>query len=204
MLKQHIGWVLLFLVCMPELARAEIIEANWKPARVAQGVKVFTGKIEGSAFLAFKATTTIAAPLETVLETILDHSEYPDWYDNCKAIQLLSVPSAEQAVVRMEVKTPFPLANRDLINLIKVTRTERQVVVTMKSLPAFAPPVKGLVRMEKADGAWLLEKVRSGTRIVQTYHADAKAKAPAWMVNRFIVDGPINSLSTLRRRLESN
>lgn len=179
------------------------IQGEWQSTKQAQDVHVYTAAVKDSNFLAFKAVTTLPFDLDTVLNAIMDHERYPKWYDNCQSSETLATLSPHEAVLRIVVKTPFPLANRDLINRATVARTAERAVVTLRSEPDFVPEKKGLVRMTRADGFWLLEAVNEGTRVSQVYHADAKAKAPAWVVNRFIVDGPIRSLSNLRIEIET-
>ena len=49
---------------------------------------------------------------------------------------------------------------------------------------------------------WVLQTVPGGTQVLQTYHADPQVKMPAWMINRFIIDGPLQSMKNLADRLE--
>ena len=199
MIRSILLGILLVFSLMPGLSVAVSDTADWQSAKQKGGVEVFTAEVPGSNFLAFKATTIIAAPLERVLAVVMDHESYPDWYDNCRATEVLAEESGQDAVIRLVVKAPFPLSNRDLINRVNVSQLSDGVLVSLQSSPTYIPEVDGVVRMEKADGSWLLQSTPEATRVTQTYHADAKTKAPAWIVNRFIIDGPINSLRNLTR-----
>lgn len=178
------------------------IVAEWQPAKTKNGIEVSTAEIEGSRFLAFKAHTVIEAALEDVLAAITDHSSYPEWYDNCLNAELVEWVEPDSAVVRIVIKTPFPLANRDAINQVTITRQGAQVLVDLTSRPTATAEVRGLVRMTTASGSWQLRSVAAGTEVTHTYHADPLARVPAWLVNRFVVDGPINSLTNLKKRLQ--
>ena len=74
--------------------------------------------------------------------------------------------------------------------------------VVLASEPNHIPLTRGLVRMQIAKGSWLLTPLPEGTKIVHTYHGDPMIRVPAWLVNRFVVDGPINTLANLRKRVE--
>ena len=189
------------LVIVAPTCWAEPIVADWQPAKTKNGVEVSTAEIEGSRFLAFKAYTLIEAELDDVLAAISDHSSYPDWYDNCLAAELVEWIEPDSAVVRIVIKTPFPLANRDAINQVVITRRGSEALVDLTSRPTAMGNVKGLVRMTQASGSWHLRAVPTGTEVTHTYHADPQARVPAWLVNRFVVDGPISSLTNLRERL---
>ena len=194
----------LFFLVLHADGQADVVKADWQFAKEQDDVRVYTGEVQGSKFLAFQAMVEIKAPVEAVLEAIADHASYPQWYDNCKSTELLEMRSPNQAVVRIVIKTPFPLANRDAINQVTINRVDGGAVVDLRSLPNATASVRGLVRMEQASGTWVLEESADATRVIHTYHADPKASVPAWMVNRFVVDGPLRSLSALRKRLESS
>jgi len=201
MLGMMLGVVGALLGAAP-VAWADPIVADWQPAKTKNGVEVSTAEIEGSRFLAFKASTLIEANLDDVLAAISNHSSYPDWYDNCLAAELVEWVEPDSAVVRIVIKTPFPLANRDAVNQVVITRRGSEALVDLTSRPTAIQTVKGLVRMTQASGSWRLRAVEAGTEVTHTYHADPQVRVPAWMVNRFVVDGPINSLTNLKKRLQ--
>jgi len=183
-------------------SQADPIVADWQPTKTKNGVAVSTAEIAGSRFLAYKAHTIIKASLDDVLAAITDHTGYPEWYDNCLEAELLEWLEPDGAVVRIVIKTPFPLANREAINQVVITRQGSEAMVSLTSRPTAKEPVKGLVRMTRASGSWHLRTVEAGTEVTHTYHADPKARVPAWMVNRFVVEAPIASLTNLRNRLQ--
>ena len=180
---------------------AVAMEADWQPAKEAYGVRVATAKIAGSKFVAFRAETQIAATVDEILAVLTDHAAYPEWYFNCKDTEIIEWGEAQSALVRVTIKTPFPLANRDAVNLVTVEPRADGTLVRLVSQPERVPEVRGLVRMSIADGSWWLEPNGEGTRVTHFYNADPEARVPAWMVNRFVVDGPIKTLSNLRARL---
>lgn len=196
-IRQKLSCFGLVLVSLSTPCVADVITADWQRAKQDKGVEVFTGEVVDSKFLAFKAITVIPAPLEAVLAAITDQVGYPEWYDNCKETEVIEYSGPDTAIVRIVIKTPFPLANREAVNQVSVTRVAGGAIVDLKSVPEAQPPVRGLVRMEQASGTWELQETEQGTRVIHTYHADPKAKVPAWIMNRFVVDGPINSLSEL-------
>ena len=182
-------------------ASATAMEADWQPAKEANGVRVATAKIAGSKFVAFRAETQIDASVDEILAVLTDHETYPEWYFNCKDTEVIEWGDAHSALVRVTIKTPFPLANRDAVNLVTVEPRTDGTLVRLVSQPERVPEVRGLVRMSVADGSWWLEPNAEGTRVTHFYNADPEARVPAWMVNRFVVDGPIKTLSNLRARL---
>ena len=209
---EGLGWVmwaprfllsLLVVWVLPVSAgERDLDQAIWEPAKEERGVEVFTADIPGSKFLAFKATTVIAAPVGDVLAVLTEHPEYPGWYDNCAEVELIEYQQPDTAFIRVVVKTPFPWADREAVNRVTVVEAEQQTRVVLASVPNHIPSTQGLVRMQMAKGSWLLTPSPEGTKIVHTYHGDPMIRVPAWLVNRFVVDGPISTLVNLRKRVE--
>ena len=176
---------------------------HWQLAKEKAGVRVETASIGGSPFLAFRAETVIDATKEAVLVALNDHESYTEWYFNCKATDLIERHEDESALVRVTINAPFPLADRDAVNWVTVERKPAGTLVSLQSQPGRVDEVKGVVRMQVASGGWWLQNEGNATRVIHFYHADPKAKAPAWLVNRFVVDGPVRTLSKLRRKVEA-
>ena len=176
---------------------------DWRFAKEKSGVRVETASIDGSPFLAFRAETVIDAPKEAVLMALNDHESYAEWYANCKATDLIERHGDESALVRVTIDVPFPLADRDAVNWVTVERKPAGTLVSLQNQPGRIDEVKGLVRIQVASGGWWLQSEGDATRVIHFYHADPKAKAPAWLVNRFVVDGPLRTLSKLRRKVEA-
>ncbi len=198
----RVRWIGL-LLCALFAGGAGAMEADWQPAKEEDGVSVATAKIGNSKFVAFRAETQINASVQEILAVLTDHESYPEWYDNCKETEVIEWGESQSALVRVTIKTPFPLANRDAVNYVTIEPGDNGTMVRMVSLPDRAAEVKGLVRMSVADGSWWLEPNGTGTRVVHFYNADPEARVPAWMVNRFVVDGPIRTLRALRERVEA-
>lgn len=175
---------------------------DWQPAGDENGVVVYTAKVPGSNFPAFKAVTIMHAEIQDILVTLADHAAYPQWYHRCSEAQMIEPYVNGQAVVRIRVKTPFPLADRDTVNQVTVRFQDGNAHIILTSVPERVPLVKGLVRMTKASGSWALEAIDEGTRVTHIYHADPETRVPGWMMNRYVVDGPIKTLANLRRRVE--
>lgn len=204
--QQMLTWGLIALGWLGGLTHgvgwANEINADWQLAKQDRGVAVYTGAVAGSKFLAFKAVTIVADPLDEVLAVLLDHTKYPLWYANCEQAQVLDVLGTDQTMVRIVVKTPFPLASRETINTVTLTRSEHSARIDLVNAPGAVPLTRGVVRMQTAGGTWVLQTVPRGTQVLQTYHADPQVKMPAWMINRFIIDGPLQSMKNLADRLE--
>jgi hypothetical protein len=75
--------------------------------------------------------------------------------------------------------------------------------VNVNGIPDYIPHIKGIVRMEKADGFWLLNSL-DGKKINITYqmHVEPGGIIPAWLVNPFIKNVPYSTFEELRKIVE--
>ena len=97
-------------------------------------------------------------------------------YANCEQAQVLDVLGTDQTMVRIVVKTPFPLASRETINTVTLTRSEHSARIDLVNAPGAVPLTRGVVRMQTAGGSWVLQTVPGGTQVLQTYHADSSGQ----------------------------
>ena len=201
-LKQMLACLLIGVlsILMPVQADGEALQ--WQHAKDKNGVAVSTAEVAGSSFLAFKAVTVIHAQMQDILTVLADHAAYPQWYNKVKQAQMIEPYVNDQAVVHIRIQMPFPLADRDTVNQVTVRFEDGNAEVILTSVAGRVPPVKGLVRMTQASGSWLLEPIEDGTRVTHVYHADPEIRVPRWVMNSYLIDGPIKSLVKLRRRIE--
>ena len=192
-------YFLLFLSCSNVIA---FEQEDWSLRIQQDGISVYTKKVAGSRIDAFKATTMISAEYEKVKEVILDYPNYPKWYQDYKAGEILEQTNQDQIVVRFIINAPFPIKDRDSVNRVSVQQTDEHIKVTLESAPTFIPHNNKQIRMTVSSGRWTLEKEDNQTRVTLEYHADPEIPVPSWVSNRYVVQGPAKSLSNLKKRLK--
>tara|TARA_Y100001934_G_scaffold235787_1_gene286806 strand:- start:117 stop:554 length:438 start_codon:yes stop_codon:yes gene_type:complete len=144
----------------------------------------------------------ISAEYEKVKEVILDYPNYPKWYQDYKAGEILEQTNQDQIVVRFIINAPFPIKDRDSVNRVSVQQTDEHIKITLESAPTFIPHNNKQIRMTISSGRWTLEKEDNQTRVTLEYHADPEIPVPSWVSNRYVVQGPAKSLSNLKKRLK--
>jgi hypothetical protein len=198
----RLPWAVIGLVLFTSWAQAEDNQPQWQAAKSKDGVAVFTALMPDSRFLAFKAVTVMDAKLDVIVMEIADYEAYPQWYYNIKETELVELPDSGEAIVRITIKAPFPFANRDAVNQVAIESHNDTMLIHLVSQPERVAAKDRIVRMSKASGSWLLEPHAEGTRVTHTYHADPKIRVPSWIMKRYVVDGPIKTLTNLRQRVE--
>ena len=174
---------------------------DWNLKIQQDGVTVYTKKVADSRIDAFKATTLVNAAYEKVKQIVLDYPNYPKWYQDYKSGEILEQLNQDEIIVHFVINAPFPIKDRDSVNRVFVQETEERITITLESKPTFIPHNNKQTRMAVSSGQWTLGKEGNQTRVTLEYHADPEIPIPSWVSNRYVVQGPVKSLSNLRKHL---
>jgi ribosome-associated toxin RatA of RatAB toxin-antitoxin module len=199
-LKSMVQLLILFTTAI--LINNNAFGQDWELAKNKKGISVYTRQSEGSNVKEFKAETVIKSDAEKVLEYIINVESYPQWYSDSKSTELLKKIDANNLVFQMEMKVPFPFANRDMVSKMNIVRDGSSIQVKIINVPDYIGEKKGIVRMPIAEGSWKLTPMANDNlRIDYSFSGDPSGNIPTWIVNMFIVDGPINTLTDLKEML---
>ena len=174
---------------------------DWTLRIQQDNVTVYTKKVGDSQIDAFKATTLVNAAYEKVKQIVLDYPNYPKWYQDYKSGEILEQLNQDEIIVHFVINAPFPIKDRDSVNRVFVQETDERITITLESKPTFIPHNNKQTRMAVSSGQWTLGKEGNQTRVTLEYHADPEIPIPSWVSNRYVVQGPVKSLSNLRKHL---
>ncbi len=177
-------------------------EENWTLAKEADGIKVYTRPVPGSAANEFRGIADIEAPLEVIVEIFKDIPSYTQWYGFCKEIKLLKQDTENHRVIYFVLKTMGPVKDRDFI-VDTVENHDRQAgrdVVVLNAVKEDLVPRKSrYVRMTDVSGSYVMTRVdHNRTHIVYTVKADPAGYIPAFVSNVMQKDQPYLTLKGLR------
>ncbi len=177
--------------------------ADWTLRRDAEGVRVWTRPVEGSAYHEFRGTVSVRAPVARVVTWIGDAERMPEWFFRCREAELVERLSPTEGVSYVVLHLPWPLADRESVIHWRIADTEGgATVVRMENAPDRLPPREGRVRVPNARGAWELTPQSDGTlEIALQMHFEPGGRLPGWIVNTVVVDMPYWTLRNLRDRL---
>lgn len=173
---------------------------SWKLMKESSGIQVFTRTNQGSAFKAFKGVVYIPARLSSIVATIDDTSVYSHLFHNAKNAKDLKRVNRNEAYKYMVTTLPWPATNRDSIvhSVLKQNKQTKTIQITMNGVPKYIPEKRGLVRIKKMTGRWLLIPERNSVKVVYEMSADPGGNLPTWLVNNMSVDLPFITLKNLR------
>lgn len=180
-------------------------DENWKFVTEKDGIKVFSKSIPESKVKAIKAECIINASASQVVSFLLDVKAAEQWVYHTKSCDLLRKVSPTELYYYSEVSLPWPLENRDFVAHVKVSRDALTEVITINSpvVSGFVPVKNGLVRINQGRGSWTITSLNKGqVKIEYVLLVNPGGVIPAWAVNMFASQGPIESFKNLRRDIQ--
>ena len=170
--------------------------SDWKFEKEQNKIKIYTRKTSGWEIKEYKAEFLIKASLLEVKNALRDIPNVHKWSKNTIMMKEIKTISKDNFYTYSQTDFPFPAYDRDNIVYIKYSYpTLTSILITMKSVPDFLPEKNGITRIKKMNGSWHLEVLEDGiTKVTQKAVVDPEGLFPSWLVNSFLIDGPLNNL----------
>ena len=200
MLKKLVLLFLLFTNC----AMAQQ-GAAWVQKENSDGIKIFTGDVDGSKFKAIKVEFELEATLSQVVATLMDTKGSEAWLYHTSSNYVVKKVSASEVYYYSMVDMPWPVSDRDFIAHLMVSQDKATKVVTIDAPCVYdlVPLKPKVVRIANSVGKWILTPAGSGhVKILYTLHADPGGILPAWLTNLFVTQGPKQSFKKLKAHIQ--
>lgn len=174
----------LLLVCTPASA--------WEEIHRVDGIRVLSQDRAGSKYEELKAEATLrGVPAEKAFAVVSDPDLYLKLIPNLSEAKVLKKTAAGCIRMYQRFNAPFPLSDRDYIvdlcdkSLTKNGKKIHRLVWTAAD-DASIPPKKGVVRVSKTEGHWILVATEDGKSTQAEYYvyADLGGKVPSSLVNQ--------------------
>lgn len=180
-----------------------IIPDTWKLEKSSGEVKAYTANI-GKPFKKIKVNCPVNLSNTKAFDKYFEVAKHSTWMPEILKSELLKVENENTWYTRYEVKFPFPFKNRELVYKMTKTTTDKEITVNYTSVPNYIPANKNFERMVISEGYWKFTKVTATTCIVETGAYNETAGIPAWLVNMFIIDVPLNTMVSCKKYFESS
>ena len=193
---------ILFLV---GFAYAGYGQGDWVLKIEKQGIAVYTRVLPDSKFKAIRVKLELETSLSRMVAVLLDVNAAVDWVYATKSAVLLKQVSPSEVFYYSEINIPWPFSNRDFIAQLKVRQDSLTKVVTVNgpTVPDYLPEKKGIVRVSRSEGKWVITPIGKGRiRVEYTLWTDPGGDLPAWLFNLFVTDGPMESFVKLKEQLK--
>lgn len=179
---------------------------NWKLKTEDEGIKVYTRAVTNSNFKAVKVNCLVAANASQFVAVIMDIKNSVNWAYHTKSATVLKQVSPSELYYYSEVQVPWPVHNRDFICHITVKQNPQTKVITIDApcLGDYIPEKEGIVRVKQSVGKWVITPAgKDALNIEYTLALDPGGDVPAWLINLFAAEGPMQTFKRLKIQLQN-
>jgi hypothetical protein len=199
---KRLKFIVLIFFVLAFTAPVYAAEYPWQLKTTAEGISVYTRKVDGSAILEFKATMTVDAPLSKIIPIFEDTKGLMSWYYQCIHSELVKNENPQDKIQYIVLRLPWPVAERDCVFRSSKSTDEKNssISYSIHALPDFLPIKKDKIRVPMINAIWRFTSLPGGkTEIYFQQHSNPGGSLPAFIVNGLTVDTPFNSLKALRQ-----
>lgn len=179
-------------------------QAHWKLSTDQEGIKIYTSPVPGSKVKALKVECEFNATPSQFVAVLMDVRTAADWVYHTKSCTLVKQVSPSELYYYSEISIPWPAQNRDFVAHLTVHQDPQTNVVTVDgpSVPGFVPVKDGVVRIAHSSGQWIIAPDGGNVKVTYILQVDPGGAIPAWLVNMFATEGPLQSFRKLKLQLK--
>jgi hypothetical protein len=100
--------------------------------------------------------------------------------------------------VQFTMEMSWPLKKRDLVSDVKITKNKDLITISLESTPDYIESSDNFIRIDDSKSKWVLSKIDNETTKVSLQSYAIIDGIPSFIVDMFIVEGPLFSLSNLK------
>ena len=174
----------------------------WVSEYNKEGIEIFTRNPEGSYLKEFKAQTRMKTDIHTLMAVMADHHAHIQWMDGIATCELIEVFSSREKIYYYTIPFPWPMTDRDLVlrTTVQQNPVTRGIEIKIISEPG-AVTDRGNERMRIAQGSWEFLPLPEGMVKVSYQFFSDPTGIPAWIVNMFILNTPVNTFKSLKEMI---
>jgi hypothetical protein len=177
---------------------------SWKLKDEEEGIKVYTRKVEDSDIKAIKVECTIEATLSQLTAVLLDFPASSEWIYATKFCRVQKSISPSELIYHSEIDVPWPASNRDFVVRLKFEQDSitKKLTVDGENLPYYLKEQEDVVRIMHTESNWTVTPRNKYLDIVFTLHVHPGGSIPAWLINLFVIRGPLETFRNLRSQVK--
>ncbi|MDP6980287.1 MAG: START domain-containing protein [Myxococcota bacterium] len=166
---------------------------------------MYTRKPAGSAFSAYRLEAEFDAPIDIVAAAATKHMIDPENRQRNMDKTVLERDEFGALIhSHIYISAPF-VADRDVVTRVDFLSDPASKTHTLRwrATDEGPPPKSGVIRLDRSDGSWTFIAGPNGTtRAIYMSHTEIAGSLPAWILNGFMSDSMVHSITGLRQAVE--
>ncbi|SDG27282.1 START domain-containing protein [Dyadobacter soli] len=179
-------------------------QTKWKLIADKEQIRIYSSAVPESKIKAIKVDCVVDASLAQMVALVLDVEAGTQWVYKTKSCTLVKRVSPTDLYYHSEISLPWPLDNRDFVAHLMARQdpTTKAVTIDGPVVAGMVPVKRNVVRVSDSKGRWLLTPVAGKVRIEYILHTDPGGYLPAWAVNAFAAEGPMETFKSMKQQLK--
>lgn len=179
-------------------------QGEWKLISDKDQISIYSQAVPESKIKAIKVVCLVDATLAQMVALLLDVEAGTQWVYKTKSCRLVKKVAPGELFYYSEISLPWPLDNRDFVAHLRTTQDSVSKVVTIDGpvVSGMVPLKQNVVRVSNSKGRWVLSPLPGKVRIEYTLHTDPGGYIPAWAVNLFAAEGPMETFKSMKQQLK--
>ena len=177
----------------------DLYQTSWKLKKEENNIKIFLRKTleEKQEYL---AETIINKDMNSIYKEIIDYNNSHKWMYKLESSKILDKKNDSLFYVQFTMEMSWPLKKRDLVSDVKITKNKDLITISLESTPDYIESSDNFIRIDDSKSKWILSKIDNETTKVSLQSYAIIDGIPSFIVDMFIVEGPLFSLSNLKSK----
>ena len=178
---------------------------DWKLVKEIENIQVYIRKPVGAKYEQVKIISKTQSRLSEIVRALEDVEHHKDWVYATSESSFLSKSSNTQFDYYVTMDMPFPVKDRDVtIRYQRIQQQDKKVLINSKAVIGLKQNRDGFVRIVDFNSSYKLTPLDNGWVEIEYFmKVDPGGKLPAWVVNLFTTKGPMETMKSLFKLLES-
>ncbi len=174
--------------------------AAWELQRNDEQAMAYSQIDKASGLQVCRVETLMKVSLNALVAVQRDAARIPVWMEGVKSSAVVQ-EGDDYYVTHTLVPSPWPVKDRDSVVRSDIRQSDDgTVTIEFASVDGVVSPQKNFERVQNVKGSWRFTPLLGGrTRVEYEVMVDPGGKVPAWLVNRFALDVPYNSIKAMHK-----
>lgn len=181
-------------------------QSKWDIVKQTDDITVFTRKSQNSKYKEVKITMTIKCTMNELVAALEDVDAHKDWVPYTIDSKMVKKDSDSEFYYYVSSDFPFPAKDRDVVIYYEREQAaDSKVVITRsEAAPEVLPKSDGFVRVPVFSSTYVLTPQEEGIIDIEyLLKVSPGGKIPAWIINLGVTKGPIKTMESLIKLIDS-